>query len=134
MLDSKEPLIDILGAEDELTTVSIDGYDELGSANKDLNSRRGQMYFLTHGESRADESNRNAANIWVLASEQRIQLTLHCAQDVGLTTFGELQARLGARAILQQGLRFDEIHCSNLQRAKQTMAIVVEVCERVHSQ
>jgi len=71
---------------------------------------RGCIYFVRHGESAANEANVYSGNVW----------------DVELTAFGQLQARNGGKVCASKGLRFDEVHVSNLRRAKDTMRLLLE--------
>src|SRR5690349_16004964 len=68
------------------------------------------IYFIRHGESEANERNQFAGR-----------------QDSPLTHSGKAQARRSGRAIAREGLIFDEIHVSPLQRARFTAQKIAEI-------
>ncbi len=68
------------------------------------------LYFIRHGESEANERNQFAGH-----------------QDSPLTRLGIEQAKRAGRAIARNGLVFNEIHVSPLQRARLTAQTIAEV-------
>ena len=70
---------------------------------------KGSIYFLRHGETHANEQNYLAGIV-----------------DVPLSDLGERQAKEAGRIILRKGLKFDEVHTSNLVRTKATALIALK--------
>lgn len=70
--------------------------------------KTGTIYFVRHGESVANELNIFSGTC-----------------DVPLTDFGRSQARKAGQEIARLGLKFDEVHRSQLIRVKETAAIVL---------
>ena len=69
----------------------------------------GSIYFLRHGETDANEQN-YLAGIF----------------DVPLSELGKKQAKDAGRIILKKGLKFDEVHTSDLVRTKDTAFIALK--------
>ncbi|MEA3514977.1 MAG: histidine phosphatase family protein [Nanoarchaeota archaeon] len=74
-------------------------------------NKRGSMHFIRHGETSANEQNYFAGII-----------------DVPLSTLGEKQAKEAGQNILKKGLKFDEVHTSDLIRTKKTAIIALKEC------
>ena len=72
--------------------------------------KTGEIFFVRHGESVANELNIFSGTC-----------------DVPLTTFGREQARKAGQEISRLGLKFDEVHRSELIRVKATSEIVLAV-------
>ncbi len=69
---------------------------------------KGSIYFIRHGETHANELNYLAGGI-----------------DVPLSNLGKRQAKEAGRMILEKGLKFDEVHTSDLTRTKITALIAL---------
>ena len=69
---------------------------------------KGSIYFIRHGETHANEQNYLAGGI-----------------DVPLSDLGKRQAKEAGRMILKKGLKFDEVHTSDLTRTKITALIAL---------
>jgi 2,3-bisphosphoglycerate-dependent phosphoglycerate mutase len=69
----------------------------------------GSIYFIRHGETHANEQNYLAGGI-----------------DVPLSDLGKKQAKEAGRIILKKGLKFDEVHTSDLTRTKITALIALK--------
>ena len=70
---------------------------------------KGSIYFIRHGETHANEQNYLAGGI-----------------DVPLSDLGKRQAKEAGRMILKKGLKFDEVHTSDLTRTKITALIALK--------
>jgi len=71
--------------------------------------RKNSIYFIRHGETHANEQNYLAGGI-----------------DVPLSDLGKRQAKEAGRIILKKGLKFDEVHTSDLSRTKITAFIALK--------
>jgi broad specificity phosphatase PhoE len=69
----------------------------------------GSIYFIRHGETHANEQNYLAGGI-----------------DVPLSDLGKRQAKQAGQIILKKGLKFDEVHTSDLSRTKITALIALK--------
>ena len=69
---------------------------------------KGSIYFIRHGETHANEQNYLAGGI-----------------DVPLSDLGKRQAKEAGQMILKKGLKFDEVHTSDLIRTKITASIAL---------
>jgi broad specificity phosphatase PhoE len=69
---------------------------------------KGSIYFIRHGETHANEQNYLAGSI-----------------DVPLSGLGMRQAKEAGQMILKKGLKFDEVHTSDLTRTKITALIAL---------
>jgi len=66
------------------------------------------LFFIRHGESRANEQNRFAGRL-----------------DTPLTELGLRQARQASERVAALGVRIDEVHVSSLVRARQTADVII---------
>lgn len=82
----------------------------------DRNQALGQVYFIRHGESTSNERNIFAGVL-----------------DVGLTSFGKLQARQAGLDIQKKGIKFDAVYVSHMRRARQTCEIALDVSQALKS-
>ncbi|PXF58044.1 MAG: hypothetical protein C4B58_01450 [Deltaproteobacteria bacterium] len=73
----------------------------------------GSIYFIRHGETHANERNYLAGGI-----------------DVPLSELGKRQAKEAGQIILKKGLKFDEVHTSDLTRTKITALIALKESEQ----
>ena len=79
--------------------------------------KSGEVYFVRHGESTSNERNIFAGVL-----------------DVGLTSFGELQARRAGLDIKRKGIKFDTVYVSHLKRASRTCAIALDVSQALKTE
>ena len=74
---------------------------------------REPIYFLRHGETTANEQNILSGNI-----------------DVPLTELGMQQAKEAGQIIRKEGIKFDEVHVSTLNRTKTTAVLALRECNQ----
>ncbi|MBR8840785.1 MAG: histidine phosphatase family protein [Stigonema ocellatum SAG 48.90 = DSM 106950] len=78
--------------------------------------QQGNVYFVRHGESTSNERNIFAGVL-----------------DVGLTSFGKLQARRAGQDIQKKGVKFDAVYVSHMRRARQTCEIALDTSQALKS-
>ncbi|MEM9216214.1 MAG: histidine phosphatase family protein [Cyanobacteria bacterium P01_F01_bin.150] len=79
-------------------------------------TKRGQVYFIRHGESTSNERNIFAGVL-----------------DVELTAFGRMQARQAGHDLKRKDVKFDAVYVSHLKRARQTCDIALDISDALRT-